>query len=304
VTDDVPVRLVPVIVTVVPPAVGPDANPVADNTDVIVGAATNVKPLVIRPPPVVVEVTTSTAPAAIAGVTTVSEVELRTEIDVPGVPGVGPNNTDDVPVRPVPVIVTVVPPAVGPDANPVADNTEVMVCDAAEITSDAPSATAVVLTDVFTLNLEVVFAVYVDAAGLVIPAIVRVVAVLAARLQVPPKVIVTIPPLAVAVAVQLPPNAAPSTIVGVAGIKNVEAAVLNITVTVPEVCATVAFVKPTVHVVVANATCDAPEKVTAETEAACAGCADPNSTMPATAPASTKRRAWRKLGPNLTFPAY
>ena len=45
-TAVVPVKLVPVIVTVVPPAVGPDANPLGANTDVIVGAATNVKPLV------------------------------------------------------------------------------------------------------------------------------------------------------------------------------------------------------------------------------------------------------------------
>ena len=33
-------KFVPVIVTVVPPAVGPEANPVLDSTDEIVGAAT------------------------------------------------------------------------------------------------------------------------------------------------------------------------------------------------------------------------------------------------------------------------
>ena len=55
--------------------------------------------------------TTFTAPAALAGVTTVTEVALTFEIEVPAVP---PNVTDEVPVKFVPVIVTVVDPAVGP----------------------------------------------------------------------------------------------------------------------------------------------------------------------------------------------
>ena len=124
VTAEVPVKLSPVIVTVVPPADVPDANPVADNTDVIVGAATNVNPFVaVAVPPAVVK-TTLNAPAALGGVTTVSEVELTTVTEIPAVP---PNVTPVVPVRAVPVIVTVVPPAVVPDANPVADNTDVIV---------------------------------------------------------------------------------------------------------------------------------------------------------------------------------
>ena len=78
--------------------------------------------LVTLPPDVVN--TTFSAPAALAGVTTVIEVALVLTIDVPAVP---PNVTADVPVKLVPVIVTVVPPAVGPEANPVADNTDVIV---------------------------------------------------------------------------------------------------------------------------------------------------------------------------------
>ena len=53
-----------------------------------------------------------TAPAALAGVTTVTDVALTFEIEVPAVP---PNVTDEVPVKFVPVIVTVVEPAVGPE---------------------------------------------------------------------------------------------------------------------------------------------------------------------------------------------
>ena len=74
-------------------------------------------------PPAVVS-TTSTAPAACAGVTTVTEVELTFVNDVPAVPS---NVTPVVFDRLVPVIVTVVEPAVGPEANPVADNTDVIV---------------------------------------------------------------------------------------------------------------------------------------------------------------------------------
>ena len=55
--------------------------------------------------------TTSTAPAVLAGVTTVTDVALTFVIVVPAVP---PNVTEDVPVKFVPVIVTVVDPAVGP----------------------------------------------------------------------------------------------------------------------------------------------------------------------------------------------
>ena len=120
VTEVVPVKLVPEIVTVVPPATGPNTG---DN-EVIVGASTKVNPpLLVAVPPAPV-ITTSTAPAVLAGVTTVIEVALELTIVVPAVP---PNVTEDVAVKLVPVIVTVVPPAVGPDANPVAAKTDEMV---------------------------------------------------------------------------------------------------------------------------------------------------------------------------------
>ena len=70
-------------------------------------------------PPTVVN-TTFTAPAALAGVTTVTDVALTFVIVVPAVP---PNVTAEVPDKFVPVIVTVVEPAVGPDDG----NTEVIV---------------------------------------------------------------------------------------------------------------------------------------------------------------------------------
>ena len=54
---------------------------------------------------------TSTTPADLDGVTTVTDVALPTFIDVPAVP---PNVTPVVPDKLVPVIVTVVEPAVGP----------------------------------------------------------------------------------------------------------------------------------------------------------------------------------------------
>lgn len=120
VTEVVPVRLVPEIVTVVPPATGPNTG---DN-EVIVGASTNVNaPELVAVPPAPV-ITTFTAPAVLAGVSTVIEVALELTIVDPAVP---PNVTEDVAVRFVPVIVTVVPPAVGPAANPVAASTEVIV---------------------------------------------------------------------------------------------------------------------------------------------------------------------------------
>ena len=108
VTAVVSVKLVPVIVTVDPPAVGPEDG----ETEVIVGASTkvNAERRATEPPePVTV---TANVPAALAGVTTVIDVALKFVIVVPAVL---PNVTDDVPVKLVPVIVTVVPPAVGPD---------------------------------------------------------------------------------------------------------------------------------------------------------------------------------------------
>src|SRR6202011_4007844 len=105
-----PVRFVPVIVTTVPPVVGP----LVGLTAVTVGAGvTNVNwsaAVLALVPPAVVTVT-STAPAASAGELAVIEVALFTVKPVAAVP---PNSTAVAPVRFVPVIVTTVPPVVGP----------------------------------------------------------------------------------------------------------------------------------------------------------------------------------------------
>lgn len=106
-TADVSVKLVPVIVTVVPPAVGPAAG----EMPVIVGTPTKVNPFVLVAEPPTVVSTTFTAPAACAGVTTVTDVPLTFVSDVPAVP---PKVTLVVPARFAPVIVTVVEPATGP----------------------------------------------------------------------------------------------------------------------------------------------------------------------------------------------
>ena len=106
-TDDMPVKLVPVIVTIVPPAVGP----LDGVTDVIVGAATYVKPFVLVADPSDVVNTTSTTPADFTGATTLTEVALTIVTDLPAV---SPNITDFVPRKFVPVIVTLMRPAIGP----------------------------------------------------------------------------------------------------------------------------------------------------------------------------------------------
>jgi hypothetical protein len=108
-TAEAPVNPVPVIVTLVPPA----AEPVFGLTFVTVGAATNVNwsaALVADVPPVVTTVT-STVPALSAG--EVAEIDVS-EFTVKLAAAVPPKLTADAPVNPVPVIVTLVPPAVGP----------------------------------------------------------------------------------------------------------------------------------------------------------------------------------------------
>jgi hypothetical protein len=105
------VKLVPVIVTLVPPAVGPAVG----LTLVTVGGATKVylsgEPVALVPPEVVT--VTSTVPAAPAGAVAVIWVALLT---VKPVAAFAPKLTAVAPVNPVPLIVTLVPPAVGPDA--------------------------------------------------------------------------------------------------------------------------------------------------------------------------------------------
>ena len=102
---------VPVIVTMVPPLVDPVAGLTADTVGAV-GDATYVNwsaELVADVPPGVTAVT-STVPVP-AGLVAVIDVELFT---VKLVAGVEPKSTAVAPVRFVPVMVTVVPPAAGP----------------------------------------------------------------------------------------------------------------------------------------------------------------------------------------------
>ena len=110
VTAVAPVRFVPWIVRMLPPAAGPAAGATVE----IVGTrATYVNPPVrVAVPPGVVT-TTLTAPAACAGVVAVTWVAESTVNDAAAVP---PKVTALAPVRFVPVSVTTVPPSVDPEA--------------------------------------------------------------------------------------------------------------------------------------------------------------------------------------------
>ena len=102
-----PLKLVPAIVIVVPPATGPEIGV----TVVMVGSATYVNAAVLVAVPPTVVTATSFTPAAPAGVTAVMEVELTTTTLVAATP---PTFTV-VPARKlVPVRVRVVPAAIGP----------------------------------------------------------------------------------------------------------------------------------------------------------------------------------------------
>jgi hypothetical protein len=91
----------------VPPVVGP----LFGDTDVTVGGGTTyVKSDAPVPVPPGVVTCTSTAPAACAGVTALIEVALVT-VNRAAVP---PNETAVAPVNCLPVMVTLVPPAVDP----------------------------------------------------------------------------------------------------------------------------------------------------------------------------------------------
>jgi len=104
-----PVKPVPVIITLVPPAIGPVEGVML----VKVGCGTiyvyaPVPPVAV---PFGVVITTFTVPAAWAGVIAETVVGLITVTPVAAVP---PMVTAVAPIRPVPVIVTPVPPAIGP----------------------------------------------------------------------------------------------------------------------------------------------------------------------------------------------
>jgi len=108
VTDVAPLKLVPVMVTDVPPAAGPELA----LTPVTVGAPTKVYAELRVPVPFGVVTCTLDVPDEWAGVIAVIEVALTTAKAAAAVP---PNATDVAPVKLVPVIVTVVPPAVVPE---------------------------------------------------------------------------------------------------------------------------------------------------------------------------------------------
>jgi hypothetical protein len=107
VTDVAPVKFVPVMVTLVPPA----ADPLFGEIAVTVGVAAYVNsPIPVAVPPGVVT-TTFAAPAVPAGVVAVIVFAFTTDTLVAACP---PIVTDVAPVRFVPVMVTLVPPAVDP----------------------------------------------------------------------------------------------------------------------------------------------------------------------------------------------
>jgi hypothetical protein len=108
VTDVAPLKLVPVIVTDVPPEAGPELA----LTLVTVGGDTNVNAELRVPVPLGVVTCMLEVAAECAGDIAVIEVALTTVKAEAVVP---PNATDVAPVKLVPVIVTVVPPVVGPE---------------------------------------------------------------------------------------------------------------------------------------------------------------------------------------------
>ena len=109
VTRFAPVKLVPVIVTVVPAVSGPNVGLIKR----IFGAATYVNALVfVIGPPTTVVTETSFAPAVFAGVFAVIEVEETTTTFVAAIP---PIKTLLASVKLVPVIVIVVPAVSGPE---------------------------------------------------------------------------------------------------------------------------------------------------------------------------------------------
>ena len=108
VTAVAPVKLVPVMVTKVPPAIGPEFGLTLET----VGTVTYVNAAVPVPVPPGVVTATSTAPAVPAGAVTVIVVALST---VTFVAAVLPNVTAVAPVKFEPVIVTLVPPEAGPE---------------------------------------------------------------------------------------------------------------------------------------------------------------------------------------------
>ena len=106
-TDEAPLKPVPVMVTVVPPVVGP----LVGVNEVTAGAATKAKSWLDAPEPPTV-VTEMAAVAAACGLVVALMVVALVTVKPGAV--VAPKLTDEAPMKPVPVMVTVVPPVVGP----------------------------------------------------------------------------------------------------------------------------------------------------------------------------------------------
>ena len=105
--DKISDKLVPVIETIEPPPIGP----LDGVTLAIVGTLTTMNPpILVADPPGVVN-STSTIPTAFGGLITVTDLSLTLMIEVPATPS---NITAVVPAKSFPLIITVVPPAVGP----------------------------------------------------------------------------------------------------------------------------------------------------------------------------------------------
>src|ERR1039457_7195191 len=103
-----PVKVVPVMVTTVPPAGEPESG----LTEVTVGSGLYVYSVLAGVVPTGVVTMTLAAPAAPAGVVAVIVVAFTTATPVAAAP---PKVTPVAPVKVVPVMVTLVPPAVGPE---------------------------------------------------------------------------------------------------------------------------------------------------------------------------------------------
>ena len=106
----VPVKPVPLIVTAWPPAVGPEFGEMLVNVGVVVKVYMSADEVADVPLGVVTVI--SMVPATWAGAVAVICVALLTVNEVAAVP---PKDTAVAPVKPVPVIITGVPPVIDPE---------------------------------------------------------------------------------------------------------------------------------------------------------------------------------------------
>jgi hypothetical protein len=131
-----PVKPVPVIVTDVPPAAGPEVGVIEEIDGPPVYVNRSALPVALTPPSV--ETTTSTVPDPAGDVAVICVSEFTVKPVAPAVP----NRTSFAVVKPVPVMVTFVPPVVGPAVGviPVTDGTggigEMYAADGTGLVSD------------------------------------------------------------------------------------------------------------------------------------------------------------------------